>query len=371
MLINMKRKPGVLFISRRYPPSIGGMERFAFEISRELDKKVRLHKITWGGSNRWLPLVLPSFFLRGAWLLIRDKNIDVIHLQDAVLAPIGWLLGKIFNKPYIIVAHGFDITYSKWMYQRLILPYVRQANRVVAISSATKQAAEARGVAGQNLQVITLGISDDYYGLSQDRSKLANLLNLNLEEKKVMLTTGRLVKRKGVAWFVANVLPGLVEEGKKVLYLIAGDGPESGRIQAAIKEKGLEKNAMLLGRVSDEIRTILYLSSDVFVMPNVVIKGDMEGFGLVALEAASAGLPVVASNLEGISDAIKNGKNGYLVKAEDAPTFLRAIENIIKDDKLRRDFGGQAREYTLKNYSWENVASQYLELYEQTRQREN
>lgn len=352
----------ILFIARKFPPSVGGMERFAFDLSNALDDEVETTRITWGGSNKWLPLVLPAFFFRACWVLM-TKKIDIIHMQDAVQAPVGWLLHVIFRKPYIVVAHGLDITFEKGFYQKIILPFVRRADEVISISSATKDEADKRGVDSKKSVVITLGTHDDYGVVRPDRQLLGEHLGLDLTKKNLLLTTGRLVKRKGVAWFIENALPKLVRHDKNIMYLIAGKGGQQEVIEAAIAKTKLEKNVKLLGRVSDEDRTLLYTSCDVFVMPNIVVAGDMEGFGIVVHEAATAQLPVVASGIEGILDALKDGKNGVLVETRDADAFVKEIESLLADDKKRKEFGVKARDYTLKTYSWKNIASQYVKVY--------
>lgn len=352
----------VLFIARKFPPSVGGMERFAFDLSNALEDEVTLTRISWGGSNKWLPLVLPVFFFRACWVLLTQK-IDVIHMQDAVQAPVGWLLHVIFRKPYVIVAHGLDITFEKGFYQKIILPFVRRADQVISISSATKDEADKRGIDKKKSVVVTLGTHDDYGTILPDRKLLGEHFGMDLSKRRLLLTTGRLVKRKGVAWFVENVMPELVKHDKTVLYLVAGKGGQQEVIENAIAKSGMKDHVKLVGRVSDEDRTLLYTSCDVFVMPNIIVPGDMEGFGIVVHEAATAGLPVVASALEGILDALKDGKNGILVETQDSEAFVREIEKLFANDKRRKEFGLMARKYTLETYSWKNIASQYVRVY--------
>jgi glycosyltransferase involved in cell wall biosynthesis len=356
----------VLFIARRFPPSVGGMERFAFDLAGALEKQHRLDKITWGGSNKWLPIMLPTFFLRACLKLLRHSDTDVIHMQDAVQAPIGWLLGALFGKPYIVVAHGLDITYQSKFYQAVILPFVRRADMVVSISTATQDEVIKRGVNPDKACVITLGTHDDYEGGPvADRAVLMRELNVDIPStRKLLLTTGRLVKRKGVEWFIRNVLPELTAYDKEILYLVAGDGAEREAIEKAIRESGMERNVCMLGRVSESARKLLYQSCDVFVMPNIKVSGDMEGFGIVAHEAATAGVPVVASNMEGIADALHANKNGLLVRSGAKDEFIHEITTLLADEKKRKSFGEAARRYTLREFSWERIAEKYRQVYD-------
>lgn len=362
----MKPNERVLFIARRFPPSVGGMERFAYDLSNSLSKKVEMKKLTWGGSNKWLPLVLILFFFRASWILLTDtdRQIKVIHMQDAVQAPIGWLLSKLFRRPFLVVAHGLDITYEKYMYPQLILPFVRQANAVISISTATQDEALKRGVDKQKARVITLGTTDDYGNPRPDKAELSRRIGIDLHGRQVLLTTGRLVKRKGVAWFIGNVLPAIRKQVPGVLYLVAGDGAERGNIEAAVEASKMQGHVSLLGRVDDDVRALLYQSCDVFVMPNIVVPGDMEGFGIVAHEAASAGVPVVASDLEGIADALVNGKNGTLVQTRDTGAFTHEIVSLLKSSASHRiEIGKRSRKYTLETYSWSKIADKYVDVY--------
>lgn len=340
------------------------MERFAYDLSNGLEQEVALHKITWGGSNRWLPIVLPIFFVQAFFYLLTHLKTDIIHMQDAVQAPIGWLLRVIFRKPYIVVAHGLDITYDKALYQRLILPFVRRADVVICISTATMEEAKKRGIADDRLHVITLGTHDDYDGkVEHDKAQLSRTIGRDVSNNILLLTTGRLVKRKGVEWFIRNVLPELSEKYPSLLYAVAGDGEERDSIEHSIEESNMQNFALMLGRVDDEVRTALYQNADIFVMPNIIVPGDMEGFGIVAHEAATAELPVIASNLEGIADALQDGKNGVLVETKDAETFIKELHRLIDSPKGRREFGINARKYTLDHYGWKNIIMQYKNVY--------
>tara|TARA_B100001245_G_scaffold77509_2_gene55125 strand:+ start:9670 stop:10713 length:1044 start_codon:yes stop_codon:yes gene_type:complete len=340
------------------------MERFAYDLSNALSEKIVVRRVSWGGSNKWLPFVFIVFFFHASWLLIADRSIKVIHIQDAVQAPLGWLLSKIYKRPYALVTHGLDITYEKFYYQNLILPFVRRADIVISNSSATQEEVIKRGVSSKKSRVITLGTADDYGKPRPNKGKLAKEIGISLTNREVLLTTGRLVKRKGVEWFVRKVLPEITKQLPNVIYLVAGDGAERDNIHVAIKQMNMQNNVAMLGRVDNETRSLLYQSCDVFVMPNIVVKGDMEGFGIVAHEAANAAVPVVASNLEGIADALVNGQNGTLLRTQDTVGFSSEITKILgMPVSERRKMGQKARLYTLKMYSWSRIADQYINVY--------
>jgi glycosyltransferase involved in cell wall biosynthesis len=352
----------ILFITRKFPPRIGGMQKVAYELYRHLSRIAEVKLVKWSGSNKWLPLVLPYFLLQSFYLLL-SKKIDTIYLQDGLLAPIGFVL-KVFRKPIVITIHGLDITYKSRAHQFLIPRCVRRLDRIICVSSATKQASLRRGIPKEKITIIPHGISQEFY-LDMSRAQLEEALfkhlELDLSNKKIILSVGRLVERKGVHWFVENIMPQICADDKDCVYLIAGDGKEKARIKQAITLNGLEGQVFLLGMVSGQLLKYLYNVADIFVMPNLPVEGDTEGFGIVALEAASRSLPVVASNLEGIKDAVKDKENGFLVEPGDTQGFVRVIDRLLANDWERKEFAARAREFTMENYGWEKIAKLYLE----------
>ena len=183
------------------------------------------------------------------------------------------------------------------------------------------------------------------------------------ENPKILLSVGRLVKRKGIVWFLNNVMPEIIKKESSSILVVCGKGPEKEEIEKAIKSLKISKNVRLIVSVTDEQLKILYNSADCFVMPNIPVAGDMEGFGRVLLEAALCELPVVASDLEGIKEAITNNKNGILCTPEDSQAHSRTIIGILRDKSGAKLLGSRARQYTLKNYSWPLIAQHYLDQY--------
>jgi glycosyltransferase involved in cell wall biosynthesis len=339
----------ILFITRKYPPSIGGMEKVSYELAQSLGKQTDITVIAWGGSQKFLPFFLAKAFFLSLWQ-IPTKKITHIHLGDGVLAPFGLVLGSLTRKPVSVTIHGLDITYKKPLFQKIIPGAVRQLNSVICISEATKAECVTRGIDPKKITVIPWGVNPKEFEIEATREDLEKIAGMSLEGKTVLITVGRLVKRKGVAWFVEEVIPRLDDS---FVYLVAGDGSEREAIQEAIAKNRLDSRVKLLGKVSEESKKILYKTSDAFVMPNIHISGDMEGFGMVAIEASSAGLPIIASNLEGIRDAIISNQTGLLVSPEKSIEFINAL-------KKSKNFERVAVANTSKNaFNWTNVAKKY------------
>lgn len=343
------------------------METAAYELYSALqDGNSEVDLVAWGGSNKWLPVVY--FWLFGRALVsVLTLRPDVIFLQDGVMAPLGWALKLLTRRPTLIVIHGLEVTHKNALYRLLVFPFIERQTAFAAVSEGTKQAAVASlgRVGGERVEVIHNGLSDVFYSAGPRDEQLrivaqeADLALQGLHRSRILVTAGRLVKRKGVSWFVDNVMPRIVADDPGILYLVAGSGPQRTEIELAINRNGLTDNVKLLGRVSDECLKALYNMADVFLMPNVRVPNDIEGFGLVAVEAASCGALVVASDLEGISDAVVNGKNGYLVPAGDASAYTTIITRELAERTQSPD---SVRRYTLDHYSWAETATAYRSL---------
>ena len=201
----------------------------------------------------------------------------------------------------------------------------------------------------------------------QDDARLAVLLVGAERERDIVLVdaaVGRLVKRKGIVPFIEKTLPLLVESYPRLIYVIVGEGRERKRIETKIQRRHLEKNALVTGYLPLTIVRGLMALAKIFVMPNVSVPGDVEGFGLVALEAGCAGLPVVASDLEGIREALTHGENGFLVPSHSPDHFAATIEKLLGDEKERENAGARAKKYTMENFSWDSCAQLYLQEFQ-------
>lgn len=357
----------ILFVTRKFPPSVGGMETAAFELHYALqngDGQVDL--VAWGRGKKWLPVGYLLLFSRAlVRALVRQP--DVILLQDGAMAPLGWALKLLTRRPTLAVIHGLEVTHKNVVYRLLVLPFIKRQTAFAAVSTSTKQAAiDVLGSAGnERVEVIPNGVRDMFYS-SKSRDEQLRIVAYEtklplqrLQRCRILVTTGRLIERKGVGWFIDNVMSRLVVANPNLLYLVAGSGPQRASIELAIDEHALTDNVKLLGKVSHECLKALYGVADVFIMPNVRVGNDIEGFGLVALEAASCGTLVVASDLEGISDAVIHGKNGYLVQ----PGDVSAYTSVVRRELAKRTLSASAvRRYTLERYSWAEAAKAYRSL---------
>jgi glycosyltransferase involved in cell wall biosynthesis len=351
-VINLVMKSKTMFITRNYPPQVGGLESYSYNLIHEFEAHEVTYKIVHTKSKNHLVWFIPYCLLKALFLSWKHA-ITSIHLCDALLAPVGVLLKSLTPAKVSITVHGLDITYGNRCYQTLIPWCVARLDQVVCVSRSTRKECTRRGIPNRLCRVIPNGVRPDEFYLvhSRDalRRELGKILDVSLQDKTVLATVGRLVERKGIAWFAENVMPHL---DTSYYYIIAGDGPEYKYIQAVLDRNNLQGCVFLLGRVSDETKKVIYNASDIFIMPNITVPGDIEGFGIVAIEAASCGLPVVASRIQGIQDAVLDGMTGYLVEERDVEGFLKKIETMDLDKE-------SVRSVVTARFDWKYIFRHY------------
>ncbi len=353
----------LLYITRKNAPSIGGMQRFNQKLIQHLADYRPFRLISWGRSQAFLPFFLVWAFFRAGFLRLGGK-IDLIYLSDGLLAPLGLILKKLLRVPVAVNIHGRDIAFAFPLYLTVVPSALRRLDLVICVSARLREICLGYGVPESVLRVIPNGIDPEDFSWEESVSP-AEKLGLDLTGRIVLVTVGRLVPKKGVDRFVSEVLPALVREVPEVLYLVAGDGPLRPRIEALVREKGLGEHVRLLGDLpmDDGRLRAVYSAADIFVMPNVEVAGDIEGFGIVAIEAAAAGLPVVASRLQGIREAVREGENGILLEWDDEAAFTATLLDLIRRPSYRRELGARARRFTAEHYSWERIAGLYSDLF--------
>ncbi len=349
-----KEKSCILFITRKYPPAVGGMENYAYNLYKLFSKHHICYKISLGKKQTNLIWFIPWSLVYG-FFLCSTKRITHIHIGDAVLSPIGILLKKFFKIRLSITVYGLDLVYKNPFYQLIIKKFLPKYPTVICISRATKEICVSKGVDKNRCHVIPCAIDTNIKSnfIEEDELIKKIKLKLNVQEKKILLTVGRLVKRKGVKWFIENVFIHLPD---KYVYVVVGDGPEFIKIKKSIEELKITNRVFLLGRVSENIKFSLYSIADIFIMPNIKVANDLEGFGIVALEAGLYNVPVVASNIDGIKDAVINNVTGILVPERDTQNYINAIIMAEKIDRKKISF------FIKKYYNWERVYKNYKKI---------
>lgn len=343
--------PRVLFLTRKYPPRKGGLETHSYHLTTGYPGPKTI--VALGRLQRHLIWFLPYVSAR---VLLTGYRYDLVCLNDPMLAFAGTLASRVWGRKVVCCLHGLDLLFPNVPYQAYVKAFLH-SDAYVANSAATRQIAEKRGLSP--VSVITIGVSKEFFKLER-RADADPEVAAARKGRLVLLTTGRLIPRKGAAWFVENVLPRL-----DMLYVVVGGGRDYDRIKQAAVDAGVTDRLLLIWEPDDERLHRLFSAADVFVMPNIPIPNDLEGFGIVSLEAAASGLPVVASRLEGIPDAVADGESGILVEPCNVEEYVATLERLAADPAARIAFGERARRYVKARNDWDEIVARYTELFKE------
>jgi phosphatidylinositol alpha-1,6-mannosyltransferase len=362
----------VLFVSHSFAPehapldNVGGMQRVAMELYEQLDAHpdITMEQLVLRSSWRMIMVRVIPFLLGMAFRLpglVKRKKIDVVLFSSVTTALPLLLAGKKLKKRGVVlasIAHGLDVTEPNTLYQRSIRRVLKQLDALLPVSEATGRTCEERGVPKERVHVLPNGFALDRFETqsSSDDSGDDPLPPLP-ENAFLLVSVGRQVERKGFSWFIEHVMPRLPET---IHFWMAGKGPEAERIEATIATHNLKDRVKRLGLVSETQLHELYRRGDLFIMPNVNIPGDMEGFGIVMLEAGSCGTPTIAADTEGIRDVINPGTSGYFCPSEDAEAFMTRIAELAKDDTALAQLSESTKEYVYATFGWPQVSARYV-----------
>ncbi len=368
----------LLFVSHSFPPpdapmsNVGGMQRVATELHAALEKRddVAMRTLALRSSWKWVHLRAGLFL---ASLAVRLRREARVHEADAILftsitTALPLLLAsrrlKARGVRLAAIAHGLDVTDPNPAYQMAVRRLCRVLDVVMPVSRATGKELIARGLSRGRMQVVPNAVDVDRFTRDtadqtrEPTSKIESAPSLPVDAF-LLVGVGRLVRRKGFAWFIENVMPKLPD---RVVLWLAGDGPERQAIEAAIARNALQQRVRCLGKISEEELIALYKMGQLFVMPNINVPGDMEGFGIVMLEAGVCGLPTLAADLEGIRYVIEEGVNGWFAPSGNAKAFVDRIQRLLDaPDELRRA-SKRTAEYVSSTYRWNTTAQRYLDI---------
>jgi phosphatidyl-myo-inositol dimannoside synthase len=367
----------ILYVSHSFPPkddadsNMGGMQRVAVDIYAALQATEGvtvvplLLETSWKSTHLKAPLFLFSLLWKIP-KLVKQHQIESVFFSALVTGWVTLFLKKKLNQSKVksfVILYGRDILLPSKIYQWILPKMLRKVDAFFPISTATAEEALARNFPQDRTFVVPMGIDLSRIGVSVDKEKARTTILQeyppHVENPFIICSVGRHVKRKGFTWFADKVMPLLPNH---VEYWAAGDGEERPALEQAVIKNNLQDRVKLLGRLSDEALETLYQGADLYVMPNIHVPGDMEGFGVVILEAGICGLPVVGAGIEGIRDVIHEGKNGHLLTSEDAQGFADCIMQYVQNPQQQAEASARAQAYVPQTFSWQGIAKQYVAL---------
>jgi phosphatidylinositol alpha-1,6-mannosyltransferase len=363
----------VLLITSDFPPVPGGQARFLYDlwtclppdqvlvlapamegaeqVDRQLDCRVVRVRLPLG-QGRMDKLLKPWYLLWVAWGLCRRLPIASVHcgqVFSAGFAGLGCrLLAGVSYYPYV---HGADLLEfrGRFLLGWLLRCILRHARRVIANSGFTGRAVQACGVEPDRIEVLHPAL--DLQRFAALPVAVEAMACRGWQGRRVILCVGRLVERKGQDMLI-RALPKIAAVVPQVLVALVGTGPYRAELERLAQDLGMADRVAFLGFVPEAELPACYAAAEVFAMPSREIPqaGDVEGFGIVFLEANAAGLPVLGGCSGGVGEAVQDGYSGLLVDPEDPEAVAGGLLRLLGDEGLRRRLGSQGRERVRRDF---------------------
>jgi len=366
----------LLILSTEFPPESGGIGKYAFKVAEQLTtfgyRVVALTNRMDGsdafdqqapfpvyrvGHDRWRYLKGLALAWKAAAVLKKHPCGYILATSWPYAGTLAWLLGKWFALPYGVIGHGLEIT--RYTARGLIGAWCRtvfrQSQTAFVNSTFTRDILLQRGIAPDHIGLLYAGVDAQRFQPGPPDVELR--ARYGLVGKKIILTVGRLVERKGHD-MVLRALPEVARYVPEVAYLIVGSGPHQAALQALARRLGVDRMVRFAGEVEERHLPSFYRLCDVFAMPNraVPATGDVEGFGLVFLEASACAKPVIGGRSGGAVDAIVDGVTGLLVPPLDVGEIAEALRRILTDAAYGARLGQCGRQRVVRELTWTAVA---------------
>ncbi|MBK7900543.1 MAG: glycosyltransferase family 4 protein [Betaproteobacteria bacterium] len=360
-----------LMVSGTYfPPQVGGISRMMAEVCQHLGRD-RIAAVSGqdGGDlalcqglrtycspaafDTASRLHLPALAALLGRAIVRERP-GLLQFATADDAWIGWYTARLTRLPHLIYAHGNEIlalARSRWAKP---LGAFQSAAAIIANSRYTAGLVEERlGVSRERIHIVHPGCDIDRFRPVPVPDGLRKRLAGRPDAYPLLLSVGNLVERKGQD-LVLRALPELRRRFPAIAYAVVGDGRDRPKLEALCRELGLDEVVNFVGRGNDADLPAFYAASDLFVMPSRarLDHDDVEGFGMVFLEASACGKAVIGGRSGGIADAIAEGETGLLVDPEDPGALAAAIRSLAESPDTMARFGQAGLERTRRDFTW-------------------
>lgn len=348
-------------VYKRYPSGYAFVLTQKTEGWEEFDAKYPVSVVRttpWGHSSlhhRYAKIYWEIY--RRAKFLIQREGLVLVHCDIVLPAGlIGYFLKLTCHFPYILYAHGEEITlYRQLKPEKYIIPLIyKKAKAIIVNSRFTRQLLLEMGVSPSQIHLIHPGVDTNYFRPNLDSTFLRE--KHDLKDKKIVLTISRLQERKGQD-FVIQAMPKVLKQIPNAHYLIVGDGEEHSRLEKMVRELNLEKHVTFTGFVDEDVLPYYYNLADVFILANRETETkDIEGFGMVFIEANACGKPVIGGRTGGAVDAIIDGVTGFLIDPTNVNAISQKIVFLLTHPHKAEEMGKQGRERAVREFQWDNIA---------------
>lgn len=369
-----------LIISLEFPPQIGGIATYVHDFAKNLDnkqvvvlapvdktatdwdnqqpykinrKKLLFHAPFW---PRWLRLIFIVY------RLCKKEGIEIILIHQ--ILPVGYvgiIMKKLKKIPFLIFFHGTDVfaaTKSRWK-TKMTSWICSRAEQLIFNSQSLKKRLSSI-IEETELKSIVLRPCPDSNLLNPPpEAELKNLRQIYaLEGKQVLLTVSRFVEGKGFPHLI-RLINEVIKVNPNIIWLIIGSGPKEKEILAGIQKNNLQNIARFIGPVCPEKLKPFYYVANLFILLTHPDENKLEGAGLVFLEAAAAGLPVIAGRSGGVEEIVLHAETGLIFDVyQQFPMIKEAILELLRNHEYAKRLGTQAQERVRAEFEWKKQIKQ-------------
>ncbi len=334
---------------------------FRSQFAMRGDNKPFVHKIN---TLKWL-MKKKSYAKEQLVLALNGetkKKVIIFRLSD-VTHP--WCQGcRELGIPYTVVAHGKEFLESHHFIKRFhLIQDLRMADRVFANSNATRELVQTLGVSPSRVTRVVIGVEPNRFLEMNTDKKRKIKSQLNFCDKPFIFSLCCLIPRKGIDLAI-RVFSEIATSYPHLGYVIGGMGPEYDRLKGLADELGVASRVHFVGAIDDDAKHVLFSECQFFVLPNRRLKTDMEGFGIVFLEAALYGKTSIGGNNGGVPDAIQHDLTGLLVDTERGHEDLaKAMRQLLIHPDFAKQLGEQAKKRVLSDFNSKKMIAPFLEYF--------
>ena len=356
-----------LIVTRSFPPELGGMQSLMWGLARELSKNFMIKVFADHFENHKDFDEQASFSIErvgGIKMLRKYRKAQLINefikenKIEGIIAD-HWKSLELIksNKKKYCLIHSKEINHPKGTsLNKRVLNVLNNVEKVIANSEFTKNLAIDCGVNQNKIIVINPGIDPTDELDKKSLDKVESLLKVKTPK---LITVSRFDKRKNHEKIVM-ALRNLKQIYPDIVYICVGCGDEEENIKKLVKELDLEAQVMFFKDISNELKNALIAKSNIFVMPSIIHKKSVEGFGIAYVEAAQYGIPSIGGKDGGAADAIQHEKNGLICDGNNLDDIYSSINSMLENKKYL-EYGKNARDSVSKFY-WSNIIEKYKNI---------
>lgn len=365
-----------LIITLEYPPIVGGIATFIDQMAQSFpaEKVVVLapaHKEAEAWDERRTftivrrKLLFPSFiwprWIRLFWQvyrIVRKEQIEALHIHHVL--PVGYiafLIKKFFKIPFLLFSHGTDIAAAaqKPWKRKMALRVSQEAEQIILNSENLKRRLVNAFPELAEMSSVMYPCPNPEFFDPVDPEEIQKMRSMYaLEGKKVILSVSRLTTGKGFMHMI-RLMPEIFKQAPHLVWFIVGDGDKSQTILREIQKNNLQNIVRFIGEIPHHQLRSYYHLADLFVLLTHPHNGQEEGLGLVFLEAAAAGLPIVAGRSGGVDEAVDHGQTGLIVDVYQNPQgIVKAIGDLLTYEDYADQLGKAGQERIRSHFQWEH-----------------